>query len=49
MKLRTTTAIVAVLATAGAIAQERTVGTSPWGERDQIGRVNLVTADKVGS
>ena len=34
-----------LIATAGAFADERTVGTSPWGPEDEIGRLNLMTAE----
>ena len=36
--------LLALLA-AGSWAQERTVGLSPWGSQDQIGRLNLITAE----
>ena len=35
-------ALIAIVATA-ALANERTVGQSPWGSNDEIGRLNLIT------
>lgn len=33
----------------GSFAQQRTVGISPWGEADEIGRLNMMTEDSAGS
>ncbi len=37
-------ALAAIVATA-AMAEERTVGQSPWGPNDEIGRLNLITPE----
>lgn len=44
MKSITSLALLAMLATT-AVAQERKVGTSSWGPEDEIGRLNLMTAE----
>lgn len=37
--------VVALTAVAGRVAARPTVGTSPWGPKDEIGRLNLMTDD----
>ena len=44
--MKTTTILIALmllLVSSAAIAERRTVGVSPWGPDDEIGRLNLMT------
>ena len=43
MKAKLVTALISLILSSAAIAEERTVGVSPWGPDDEVGRLNLMT------